>query len=341
MTQRVVHMMCMVLAALALQLAPVRAWAQPDEIAPAELAAARRLFVEGKELEAQGEWAAALEKFETVAKVKMTPQVRFHIALCHEHLGRWVDAVNGFEFAEQEARAAGPGARDVLRNAPERAEALRARVAHLTLSVTGTIRTSTIFLDGREVSSALVGSDIPLDPGDHLVEVKRDGEVSFSRQLSFAEAEAQQLELEIDDPEPPATPVPTATPDPQPTPPPPVADNPPQWIAYVVAGVGVAALGTAGAFWYLRNEKLSVLECQDPVEFTGCDPVQQGTADNARAFDIGAKVLVGVGVAGIATGVGLWFLLWPDDDPQPSTGATQARVDVIPSPTGINIVGTF
>src|SRR5690606_32114673 len=154
-----------------------------------ELAAARALFEEALALESDERWSEALAKLEKVGKVKMTPQVRFHIALCHENLGRLVDAINGFELAVQEARAV--GAKDVIEAAPPRAEKLRARVAQLTFSVEGTVRSSKIFIDGEEMSLALADTKIPVDPGEHLLEVRRDGEVIERRELVLEEGESQ------------------------------------------------------------------------------------------------------------------------------------------------------
>ena len=53
-------------------------------------------------------------------------------------------------------------------------------------------------------------------------------------------------------------------------------------------------------------------------------------------------MLLGVGAASVAAGVALWFILWPDDEPSPtSTGAKKAEVHVVPGPTGVTVVGTF
>ncbi|MCA9622350.1 MAG: hypothetical protein KC731_25170 [Myxococcales bacterium] len=310
------------------------------EATPEELAAARALFVEGKALETEGKWDEALARFETVAKVKMTPQVRFHIALCHENVGRWVDAVNGFELAEQEARAAGDLARDVFENAPKRAEALRKRVAHVTIRVEGEVRTSKLFIDDKEVSLALAGTTIPIDPGDHVLQVRRGDEVIESRDLSFAEAESQEVELEIHDPQPPP-PDPEPKVVPKPDVPPVIPDEPPpQWIAYVVAGAGAASLGLSGVFFGLRQSRLAKIECETD-DFKQCDPAFKADADAAQTFHVGSLVTLGVGITAVAAGVGLWFLLWPDDDPDPTATGARAEVRVVPTPGGIVVQGRF
>src|ERR1700730_6730668 len=119
--------------------APTVSFAQAT---PEELAAARQLFNEGKELEKQKSYEGALEKFKKVAAVKTTPQVRFHIALCEENLGHLVSAMKGFDLAAEDAKQAGAAAVEVATNAPARADALRARIPKLRLDATGKVTTS-------------------------------------------------------------------------------------------------------------------------------------------------------------------------------------------------------
>ena len=59
----------------------------------AELKKARAQFQQATELEQAGNWTAALQAFREVGQVRMTPQVRFHIAVCEEKLGRLVAAL--------------------------------------------------------------------------------------------------------------------------------------------------------------------------------------------------------------------------------------------------------
>ena len=71
-----------------------------NEPSAAELASARSLFNEARTAEEQGEWQDAIARLDAVAKVKMTPQVRFHLGLCQEHLGRLLEArLAKFSFA--------------------------------------------------------------------------------------------------------------------------------------------------------------------------------------------------------------------------------------------------
>src|SRR4030095_11314931 len=72
-----------------------------------ELARARAQFQQATELEQAGNFAAAVQAFREVGQVRMTPQVRFHIAVCEEKLGRWVAALGSFELALQGAENVG------------------------------------------------------------------------------------------------------------------------------------------------------------------------------------------------------------------------------------------
>ena len=85
--------------------------------AESELEAARKAFAAGIELEKAGDYEGALAKFEETSSVKMTPQVRFHVALCHEKLGRFVEAIEGYELAAKQAEAEGT-APEVAKRAP-------------------------------------------------------------------------------------------------------------------------------------------------------------------------------------------------------------------------------
>ncbi|HLK40962.1 MAG TPA: hypothetical protein VKU41_29630, partial [Polyangiaceae bacterium] len=77
------------------------------------LVEARALFVEAEHDEDAGRWQDALDKVRRVGEVKRTAGVRFHEALCEEHLGRLTRALTDYTAAEDQARS--ENAQDVLR----------------------------------------------------------------------------------------------------------------------------------------------------------------------------------------------------------------------------------
>src|SRR5579862_1950427 len=99
-----------------LSIATLATAARPAAAEPSsrtDLTAARDLFVAAESDEDAGRWAEALEKLRRVAQVKATAGVRYHVALCQEHLGHLAGALEDFEAARSQARI--ENAHDVLR----------------------------------------------------------------------------------------------------------------------------------------------------------------------------------------------------------------------------------
>jgi hypothetical protein len=205
------------------------------------------------------------------------------------------------------------------------------------------VRISKVFLDDREVSMALAGSKIPVDPGSHRVEVRREGTTTYEMDVELAEAESHKLEIEINDPKPTVEPDPVPDPVPQPQPIPREPETEMKRLpAYILGGVGVLSFVGAGIFWGLRQSHVSAIaeSCEDPNNLVGCDPANRDLEETAQSFDVASKVLVSLGAVSLATGVVLWFVLTPDDG-SPTTGAQQPSVTFVPTLGGFAVLGTF
>src|SRR4051812_34763191 len=72
----------------------------------AQISQAREDFRRGLALEAAGDWERALTVFRSVALVKSTPQVRFHIAEAERKTGDLVNALGSYKVAQYEAHEA-------------------------------------------------------------------------------------------------------------------------------------------------------------------------------------------------------------------------------------------
>lgn len=302
-----------------------------------ELTEARKVFGEGKALEGKGQWSDALEKFKKVAMVKTTPQVRFHIALCEENLGRLVSAIKGFDLAAEEARLAGSSAAEVEKLAPERASALRARVGKIRIEITGKQIDSRVVLDDVPIPGKELAAEILIDPGPHVIEVRgKDGKSTFKKSITIAEKASEQISVPIDDKEPPP---PATTVAPPPPPPPP--SRVPVWIA---GSVGAAAFATSAVFFVLRgntiSQAISAGGCNQ--DFTNCDPAKKGEIDKltnqGRTDGLLGGVFLGVGAASALTAAG--FLLAPILK-KPAAGKPKAAVTILPAGPGVQILGSF
>jgi hypothetical protein len=312
------------LAALA-SLASAPAAAQSSK----DLAQLRQVFLDGRALEDKNDWAGALEKFKEVAAAKMTPQVRFHIALCEEKLGRLVSAKRGFELAAAEGTAAGSAAAEVPPVAKEHADTLAARVAKLHVDVKGRLVSSRILLDGRALSSAELAAEIELDPGAHVLSVRdAGGAPTFHRELSLAEKGEERVEILIADRV-------EASHEHE--------SGPSRVPAYVTGAVGAAALITSGVFFGLRAGTISTItsHCANMVALTGCRPSDASLASQGRTYTAVADTLVALGAAGVGTGVILFIVLAPKRDPGGRAGAGSSSVWLSPTGSGLRLEGRF
>src|ERR1700709_2776077 len=88
-----------------------------------ELSKARANFQRAIELEQAGNYTTALETFRDVGQVRMTPQVRFHIATCEEKLGRLVTALGGYQLAFADADSVGDDFKGEVERAVTRLQA--------------------------------------------------------------------------------------------------------------------------------------------------------------------------------------------------------------------------
>ena len=311
-----------------------------------EKAAALKAFEDGLAAEKNGDYQIALEKFQKVGAFKMTPHVRFHIALCEEKLGKLVSALRGFELAEAEAIKMGKDAQVVADKAPARVEALRKRVASVRIEVKGTVLYSRVVIDGEPVLAKDFGSLINVDPGTHVIGVETDGAIVDKREVTLAEKGYETITFEIQDKERPvatATATVTETAPPPPPPPPPPSKLP----AFVAGGVGVASLIGAGVMYGMRAGALGSFAelCPTdkyPPDSTGvqhCPVAAQGARDDAQTFTLGAGVLLGVGIAALGGAGAYWY--FTQRKPTAPTGKPAPSIGVSVSPVSVKIVGSF
>ncbi len=315
--------------------------AEPSE---ADRAAAKQAFDDGLELERKTDYAAALSKFKKVGEFKMTPHVRFHIALCEEKLGQLVSAMRGFELAAAEAVKMGKDAQVVADKAPERAEALRKRIAAVRVEVKGKVLYSRVLIDGQPLLEKDFGTLVSVDPGTHLIEVDTDGTISQHKEVVLSEKGYETITFEINDREKPVATatasVPTSAPTVLPPPPPP----PPSLVpVFVIAGVGAVSLIGAGVSYGLRLGALGRFDeaCPAPQNKDvprNCPPEAQAPHDEAQTLTIAAGVLTGVGVAALA-GAGAYWLYTSRSSSGPAK--PKAAIGVSVAPSGVRVFGQF
>jgi hypothetical protein len=267
--------------------------------APEELDRARALFREGVALSAANDWASALSKFKAVAQVKMTPQVAFNIAECEEHLGKLVSALGNYRLAASEAEAA--KARDVAAQVDDRITALEARIPKLVIQRGEGADSARIELDGVEIGAAQIGTEIPVDPGPHVIVGKIDGQEGSRDTVQVAEKSVETVAVVIDLEllKKPVAPPPVDGP-PRDRLPAGAASSP--TLAYAITGAGVVSLGAGVVFVILRQGIIGDLDAACGGDET-CPPSAEATADRGRLYTGLAEITIPLGVAGVATGI--------------------------------------
>jgi tetratricopeptide (TPR) repeat protein len=220
-------------------------------------AAAEALFNQGRDLMTKGKFAEACPKFEASQQLDPGLGTMLNLAECYEKTGRTASAWAEYREAIPLARAAGSKARQDL--ATERAQALQERLSTLTIrAMTGDDDSAHLEIrrDGVPVQPAELGAPIPVDPGEHLIEVTAPGKQTWSSKVlvgadaAKVQVDIPKLEAAISDAPPPAAPAPAAaTTDTAPPPAAPKSSGSAQRTAGLIsAGVGVVGVGLGTVF---------------------------------------------------------------------------------------------
>jgi len=274
--------------------------AHADEPSLADLQRARAQFQRGIELEQASNWSEAIQQFREVGALRMTPQVRFHIAYCEEGLGRLVTALGGYELALAQADQVGQDFKSEVQTA---VTSLRARIPKLFIERGPNAEAAQVQLDGVDLGASSVGQEVPLDPGPHVVTANAPGYQQFSATAELKEQEVSRITLEL-------VPVPVEA-QPKSEQQPRVLPGPPagpdRTIPYVVGGVGVGALVGASVLFALRQATKSELEkdCPDPSH---CGDSNYDTYRRLKTYNVATPLVAFVGVGCVGAAAALIFL---------------------------------
>jgi hypothetical protein len=255
----------------------------------AELSKARAAFQQAIELEQAGNWSAAVQRFREVGQVRMTPQVRFHIALCEEKLGRLVAALGGYELALGGADAVGAEFKSEVEQNIAR---LRQRIPKLVITRGAGAEAATIELNGVSVGEGSIGVEVPQDPGPHSVTAKASGFKPFEATVTLEEGQKQNVAI-IMEPLPP---------EPEPVRPQ-QAPSKLKIVPYVVGGAGAATILASSVFLILRQSTASDLE--DKCKGDVCPTSEKSTYSRLKTYHYATIVTFGAGVAAVGTAAAL------------------------------------
>ena len=313
-----------VLSALVLALSGVAPAARAEEDpSAAETAAARALAVDGLKLAKAGQCREAVDKLERAEKLRHSPIVLARLGECYVNIGKLVQGTEALRKFLREPLP--PDANANLKEAYEHAQAViqetKGNIAGLTVALSGADKGKfTITVDGVEVPSTLVGVEMPVDPGEHVIEVSGAAYLKSSARAKLAPGEKQSISIELK-PDPEAAKQKNEEParagaapnvsEPNDNrlpaqqvnlnaPPPTESSGNSKALAYVSYGVGALGLGAGILFGRSAMQDKDQLEGQCPGNV--CPPEQEDRLNSAKTKGLVSTIGFGVGAAGIVLG---------------------------------------
>jgi hypothetical protein len=274
------------------------------QVSAEDRVAAESLFGEARRFMLAGDYATACPKLEASRRLEPGIGTTLNLGDCYEKLGRTASAWAEFKSAAADAQRLGDGLRRAT--ALERAAALEPRLTRLRIDVTDP--TVAVFRDGEALSGALLGSAIPVDPGTIQLQARAPGKREWTREVVVA-GEGAQVTVAIPalEDEPAAQGKTTA--DDRVT-----AEESGSgrtW-AWVLGGVGAAALATGATFGVLASSNWSSAkdECGDLPYDCSPEAVTRGDDASTQANVATAAFIVG----GAALGASVVLLLTSSPD---------------------------
>lgn len=155
-----------------------------------------------KEMDA-GRFNDACPKLAESQRLDPSIGTKYYLADCLEKQGRISAALTYFGEVAAEARALKQADREKF--AKKRADALGAKVPKLVLAVPDAVKRLeglSIKRDGAVIGEILFGVPVPLDPGNHVVEVAAKGKASWEQKVEL-KADGATITLTIEPPAPP------------------------------------------------------------------------------------------------------------------------------------------
>ncbi len=160
-----------------------------------ETQVARELFEKALLDERGKDYAAALEKLEKAIALYETPGLRFHLAFCEEKLGHLAAALADYDRAKRNAEI--EGKKDVLAEVQGPLASLSKRVPRIVIRIQNAPKGDalTLTLDERPLQAAVVGTDLPVDPGRHRITARATGFAVESEVVDASEGATQAVNL--------------------------------------------------------------------------------------------------------------------------------------------------
>jgi len=331
----------------------VRALPGRAEPTATEKAMATQLFEDAELLSTNSQYAGACPKYAESQRLDPQLGTLLHLADCYEKVGKTASAWASFKEATEVAVRRNAAGNNEPREkvARARAAALESKLSRLTITVAKPdLAGLEVLQDGYPVGRAMWGSAVPVDPGQHTVTAKAPRNKTWTKTFDVGpDGVKVAVVVPLLEAEPAGAP-PAAAPQASPfqaTAAPASAETAAKpgvqrTIAYVVAGVGGAALLTGTVFALMRTSALSERDQICPSNRCTRDEASRidDLTDKAKSNATVANVAFGIGGAAIVGGVVLYFTAPRTPSTTPTTGL-RVQPWVAPTAAGAAIGGVW
>jgi hypothetical protein len=234
---------------------------------------AERLFREARSAMLEGRFDEACPKLAESHHLDPHVGTLLNLAACHERQGKTASAWVEYQEAHTAARAEGQA--DRARLAEQRLAVIEHRVPWLRVAVLGDSAGITVTLDGSELPAVALGTELPVDPGAHVVGAQMTGRRRFEERVELREGERRNvtvvLDAPIEDKPPPSRTVVDSSPPPRNA----VAKGrwifePGVYVAFVRGRGGDQARPSPGAAEGIVLERIGSSERTNCLRETGC-----------------------------------------------------------------------
>ena len=316
-----------------LQVVTLATLAAPAFAQAGSKARAEALFEEAQALMKKGDLTAACPKFAASQKLDPAVGTLLNLATCYERQGKNASAWASFHDAETAAHRAGQEERAAF--ARRRAGDLDKKLSHVVIRVAQSNASLEVKLDGEVLDSSAWNDPLPIDPGQHALEVSAPGKRRWTTTVDIG-TDPTQTEVAVpalaDEPQnPPPPPLPVV---PEIAPPPPPSASPLRPIGIVVGAVGLVGVGIGIGFGINAKSKNDEALTHCPASPQCSDQQGVDLTHDAQASATASTVAFIVGGVALATGITLFIVA-----PRPARGPTARLVPIFGSGLGGGAIG--
>lgn len=320
--------------------APGRHGHGAEPVDDSERNAARNLAEQGRGAFEKGDFERSRDLFHRAYALVQAPTLALYEARSLAKLGRLVESEEAYLRAVRTPLgAASPEAfRKAVREAESEAQQLGPRVPKVIVMVVGPgaeLPELGVTIDGERLKAALIGVEMPVNPGSHRLQAQVPGGEVSSADFAIAERERKTVEIRVAAPAS-APPVVALRPAPELQAPP----EPPRssWhrpAAFAAGGLGLVGLGTGIVAGVMAVSKHADAEEQCPNRVCVTGSQGEDSLDSFRSLRTVSTVGYIVGAVGVAAGV-TFFLTAPS-----SRSPHRAGVGILLGANGAALTGAF